>query len=175
MNSTLKDAANFISTHEGLRLEAYQDQGGTWTIGFGHTGSDVEPGMIWTVGQAYMALRKDTEWAMNCLLGQEGAEDLTTAQVIALTSMIFNIGCEAFKKSTLAKLIKAKASPNKVTGEMMRWVYVTINGEKVVSKGLVARRKAEADLYLSDGKSPLAAVIVSLLAGVYLLASQARP
>lgn len=29
---------------EGLRLDAYQDCAGVWTIGYGHTGADVTPG-----------------------------------------------------------------------------------------------------------------------------------
>ena len=34
-----------IKQFEGLELEAYQDIAGIWTIGYGHTGPDVEPGM----------------------------------------------------------------------------------------------------------------------------------
>lgn len=44
---------------EGLRLHAYQDSGGVWTIGWGHTGPDVHEGLVWTRAQALAALRED--------------------------------------------------------------------------------------------------------------------
>lgn len=47
---------------EGLRLQAYPDPlsgGAPWTIGYGHTGSDVHPGVIWTLDQAEAALERD--------------------------------------------------------------------------------------------------------------------
>lgn len=44
---------------EGCRLEAYQDQGGVWTIGYGHTGPDVHEGLTWTQEQADEAQKKD--------------------------------------------------------------------------------------------------------------------
>ena len=36
--NTSKKGREFIESFEGLRLEAYQDSGGVWTIGYGHTG-----------------------------------------------------------------------------------------------------------------------------------------
>ena len=38
---------------EGLRLEAYQDCAGIWTIGYGHTGRDVKPGRRVTALEAH--------------------------------------------------------------------------------------------------------------------------
>jgi lysozyme len=46
-------------TDEGLRLKAYQDSGGIWTIGWGHTGPEVHEGLVWTRDQCVEALRKD--------------------------------------------------------------------------------------------------------------------
>ena len=37
---------------EGCRLTAYQDQVGVWTIGYGHTGPDVTPGLTITEEQS---------------------------------------------------------------------------------------------------------------------------
>ena len=34
---TSANGRTMIETFEGLRLEAYQDQRGIWTIGYGHT------------------------------------------------------------------------------------------------------------------------------------------
>ena len=41
-------AFDFIRRHEGLRLSAYKCTGGVSTIGYGHTGADVLPGMTIT-------------------------------------------------------------------------------------------------------------------------------
>lgn len=49
------------TTDEGLRLKAYQDSGGVWTIGWGHTGPEVVEGLIWTREQCVEALKCDLE------------------------------------------------------------------------------------------------------------------
>ena len=48
-----------LARDEGLRLHAYQDTKGVWTIGFGHTGREVHPGLVWTRPQAVSALMDD--------------------------------------------------------------------------------------------------------------------
>lgn len=47
---------------EGLRLVAYPDPisgGAPWTVGYGHTGRDVHPGLVWQLAQAEDALTGD--------------------------------------------------------------------------------------------------------------------
>lgn len=46
---------------EGLRTTAYQDDGGVWTIGWGHTGPEVHKGLVWTREQCVAALKADLE------------------------------------------------------------------------------------------------------------------
>jgi lysozyme len=53
------DALAMTERDEGLRLTAYQDSGGVWTIGWGHTGPEVHKGLVWTREQCVAALRKD--------------------------------------------------------------------------------------------------------------------
>jgi|SRR5665213_3749404 len=51
-----------IAGDEGLRLTAYPDpltHAAPWTIGYGHTGLDVHPGLVWTQAQADTALAED--------------------------------------------------------------------------------------------------------------------
>jgi lysozyme len=43
----------------GCRLAAYRDPGGILTIGYGHTGPEVVPGLRWTQDQADDELRFD--------------------------------------------------------------------------------------------------------------------
>ena len=40
-----QNGVNFIKSHEALRLKAYQDSKGVWTIGWGHT-KNVHPGDV---------------------------------------------------------------------------------------------------------------------------------
>ena len=47
-----------LERDEGLRLAAYQDGGGRWTIGYGHA-EGVAEGDIWTEDQAMSALHLD--------------------------------------------------------------------------------------------------------------------
>lgn len=52
----------WIVAREGVRLTAYPDpgtHGAPWTIGVGHTGPEVKPGMKITLAAAYRLLRAD--------------------------------------------------------------------------------------------------------------------
>jgi lysozyme len=51
-----------LERDEGFRAAAYPDplsHGAPWTIGFGHTGREVHPGLVWDRGQALAALQAD--------------------------------------------------------------------------------------------------------------------
>jgi GH24 family phage-related lysozyme (muramidase) len=51
-------AGALIASWEGFRLTAYQDSGGVWTIGFGHT-DGVTPGTTITAAQAAALMAQD--------------------------------------------------------------------------------------------------------------------
>lgn len=48
-----------IKRDEGLRLKSYQDTAGVWTIGYGHTGAGLGPGMVWSREHAEQVLVAD--------------------------------------------------------------------------------------------------------------------
>ena len=50
--TALDIATPLITTFEGVRLTAYQDTGGVWTIGVGETGPEVKQGLTITYEQA---------------------------------------------------------------------------------------------------------------------------
>ena len=56
VDDALTMAAKIDRTLEGFRPYPYQDSAGVWTIGYGHTGADVHPGLVWTFEQAAAAL-----------------------------------------------------------------------------------------------------------------------
>jgi lysozyme len=70
---------------------------------------------------------------------------VTDNQLIALSSLSYNIGINAFKNSTLLKLLNAGTNKSMIAKEFDRWIYA---GGKVLD-GLVKRRNAEKELFLS--------------------------
>jgi len=50
-----------LKDFEKCRLQSYQDSGGVWTVGWGHTGPEVTQGMTYTQQQADAQLQKDLE------------------------------------------------------------------------------------------------------------------
>ena len=87
---------------EGCCLAAYQDQAGVWTIGYGHTGSDVKQGMTITSAQAQALLSKDVQSAAACV-NNVVAVQLTQEEFDALVDFVFNLGAGAFSGSTMLR------------------------------------------------------------------------
>lgn len=76
--------------------------------------------------------------------------DLNDYQFSALVSFVYNIGITQFKTSSVLKLVNENPNNPAIRERFMRWNKITIDGKKVVSNGLINRRKAEADLYFKE-------------------------
>lgn len=141
---------------EGCILNAYDDANerpvnpgdpihGTLTIGYGHTGSDVFPGLAWTQAQADEALRHD----IAAVAGQI-APMITTAlsdnQFSAFVCFAFNIGLGAFAGSSALHLAN-QGDFSGVPARIALFNKTTINGRLVESAGLKNRRAAEVALW----------------------------
>lgn len=135
---------DFIKLHEGCRLEAYQDSGGVFTIGVGHVGSGVVEGLHITDAEADEFLRHDLQIAEKCV-NNSVKVDLSQNQFDACVSLVFNIGCRAFGKSTLLRKLNEGYDDQEVAKEFLRWVY---DDHKVVH-GLQVRRADEMQLFLA--------------------------
>lgn len=134
---------NVIKEAEGLRLDAYKDGGGVWTIGYGHTGKEVKAGYAidMAAAEAYLSLDlQEAEDAVNKYV----KVNLTQNQFDALVSLTYNIGATAFKNSTLLKLLN-KGQYSDAAEEFPRW---NKDNGKVVD-GLSNRRLKERLLFLS--------------------------
>lgn len=130
-----------IKNAEGLRLDAYQDMAGVWTVGYGHTG-DVKAGDHITAHQADVILRMDLEkfeTGINTL-----ALDLNENEFSALVSFAFNLGLGALERSYLLTRLRC-GEKDKAALEFMKWV----NAAHHVQPGLVKRRAAEKALFLT--------------------------
>lgn len=131
---------------EGFKNEAYLDTGGVWTIGYGTTRIDdkpVEPGMTCTEELAQVWLQTDLAWAQTAV-NQLVKVPLKQTQYDALVSFVYNIGENAFSKSTMLKLLNG-ALYGDAAKQFDRWVFD--NGVKV--NGLVNRRKRERQVFES--------------------------
>jgi lysozyme len=133
-----------ITDFEKLRLTAYLDAVGVWTIGYGHTRSAV-PGMQISEARALDLLSQDVEDA-EFTVQRFVRAPITQYQFDALVSLVFNIGGGAFKSSTILRLINERAEPLRIGAEFKRWVYG--NGKKL--SGLELRRAAERRMYLGE-------------------------
>lgn len=125
---------------EGLRLDAYVDAAGVWTIGYGHT-KNVRQG------------DKISEYWAKELLMQDVAEvekqvkalgvAKTQGQFDALVSFAFNLGIDNLKRSTLLKCIREGRSMREIKRQFMRWVVA--GGKRL--KGLERRRAWEVQRF----------------------------
>ena len=146
-------ALDIIKSFEGERLLAYPDQAGIWTIGWGSTYNHdlkrkVQKGDVIDKETALRWLKLDAA-KYAAVVNRLVKIPINQNQKDSLTSFSYNIGEGNFASSTLLRKLNAGTSKQEVALEFAKWNKVTINGEKVVSNGLVRRRKMEADLFLS--------------------------
>ena len=131
-----------IKHYEGCRLDSYLCPSSIWTVGVGHTGPDVGPGMHITQAEADRLLAGDLKRF------EKTVTDLITVpldqcEFDALVSFTFNTGSGALQESTLRKRLN-KGDPKSAVfaEELPRWV----NGANGPLEGLVRRRDAEVRL-----------------------------
>lgn len=143
---TSNNGIELIKRFEGLRLKAYQDSRGTWTIGYGHTGG-VKSGDTITEQEAVELLARDLKTAEDAV--NEQNLSLSQNQFDALVSFVYNVGTRNFRTSTLLKKAKVNANDPTIRNEFPRWNKIEKNGVYIPIAGLTRRRAAEADLYFT--------------------------
>jgi lysozyme len=137
----LQLALPLVKRWEGCKLTAYLCPARVWTVGYGATGPDVRQGVTWTQEQAEERLERD-------LMGFGSRVDalvrveLGAGQMAALASLAYNIGIEAFRKSTLLRLLNA-GDYKGAAAQFDRWN----RGGGRVLPGLVKRRANERRLF----------------------------
>ena len=131
---------------EGLKLTAYQDSVGVWTIGYGHTGPDVHKGLTISAEHAITLLKKDVSAAV-ATVNKLVTVTLKQNQFDALVDFTFNVGPSQLSSSTLLR----KLNGGDFAGAAEEFlVWVRAGGQ--VLPGLVARRKAERAMFLAARK-----------------------
>ena len=135
---------NLIKHFEGCCLEAYPDPATgaePWTIGYGHTGPEVHPGMTITQEEADAMLREDAEKVAKQITPMVHVS-LSQEEFDALVCFVFNVGIGNFAKSTLLKKLNA-GDYEGAADELPKWNKAA---GKVMA-GLTKRRNAERELF----------------------------
>lgn len=168
MRALNQAGVDLIKSFEGIldgnpktvNLDPYLDPIKIWTIGWGHA---ITFGERFLRGAADRNLAKQlypsgiTRAEAEQLLAHDVVEHtrdletivkvpLTDNQFAAIASLAFNIGVAGFKRSSLLKYLNRGDYKTAAT----RFAPWNTAGGKVL-KGLVRRRKAERDLFLSNG------------------------
>ena len=163
-----QNGVNFIKSHEALRLKAYQDSKGVWTIGWGHT-KNVHPGDVITREQAEQFIRDDFAWVERTLnfdlVTGRDKPLVTQNEFDALCSLVFNIGSNAYLESTVRRKIK-QGDKMAAARAFKMWVY---SDHKFI-QGLANRRADEVRLFLQSGQADIAALLLgAMMAGAAVL------
>jgi lysozyme len=136
---SISDAGvELIKSFEGLRLQAYQDSVGIWTIGYGST-RGVREGDLISNEQADARLREDLEAAQTCVRSAVHMVRLTQHQFDALVSFVFNLGCRAFRNSTMMRKLEI-GDFAAAADQFQYWTRAGLDHPA----GLIKRRDAEA-------------------------------
>jgi lysozyme len=142
-----------IKNFEGLRLRAYQDTAGVWTIGYGSTrygnGLPVKKGDLLGSAAAADQLFTQTLIYYQDAVNRAVKVPLTQHQFNALVSFTYNEGTGALQSSTLLKYLNA-GNYQAAADQFLVWNKITspATGKKVVSSTLVQRREQERALFL---------------------------
>lgn len=139
-------AVELIKEMESFRAKPYIDAAGVATIGYGTT--------VYPNGDSVsMKDRPISREEATMYLKLHASEDaykifeefpsLNQNQLDALVSFVYNVGFEAFRKSTMFRIMKEDINDERIANEFSRW---NKGGGKVLG-GLVKRRNKEKDLY----------------------------
>jgi len=155
MTLTLKkgmsaNGINQLKFLEGEKFVVYVDKAGHKTVGVGHK---VLPSDNLNIGDSITPFESNKYLRNDLSLAERSVRNnvlvpLNKNQFDALTSFVFNVGTGAFVNSTMLRKLN-EYDYNGALAEFPRWKFVTINGIKEESPGLIERRKYEQDLFNS--------------------------
>lgn len=133
--------AAFIKGKEGFRERSYADGGGR-SIGYGH---QIQPGE--NIIEPITLAEGEALFAADAARFSEGVAGLVAVQISqsqfdALVSLAYNIGLDAFARSTLLQLLNAGDYAG-AADQFARWVY----SDNAVNPVLQSRRADEAALF----------------------------
>ena len=138
-----ENGLNLIKRFESFSPAVYLCPAKKLTIGYGHVLRKGEP-LDWVITkeEGEYILDRDCDIAESAV-NSIGVK-LNQNQFDALVSFTFNVGVNAFKKSTLVRLLK-KGDYNAAGQQFDRWIF----GNGRILNGLVRRRDDEKRLFFT--------------------------
>ena len=140
---------DLIKSFEGFSSDPYKCVAGIWTIGFGSIyGEDIKrvtpdhPSV--TESKATELLKRDLG-AIEYKVSRLVKVPISSNQFSAICSFVYNVGSGAFQRST-ARMKLNREDYQGCADEFLKWKYAN----KKVIPGLLRRRYAERDLFLSE-------------------------
>ena len=137
------EGEELLRTFESCRLQAYQDVVGIWTVGYGHTGQDVKPGMVISQDMAEQLFQTDIR--LFCAKVESIVfSGLNDNQFSAAVCFAYNI------KGWAATPLFGFLVRGDVESAKKHWLLydkVTSAGQKIEVQGLKNRRQAELNLF----------------------------
>lgn len=138
------EGAALLIEREGLRARAYQDIGGVWTIGIGHTAAAGPPipkaGMVLTVDVIYKLFLKDIEEYV-AAANKAITVPVTQCQFDACVSFCYNIGIAGFTGSSVVRCINQR--------DFSGAAQAFLNWNKPAA--IIGRRNGEREQFLASG------------------------
>lgn len=141
-NISQKSLDELIKPFETFSSVPYLCPAKKLTIGWGHRMLSGEMLKIITKEKGQELLLNDVSVAAQCITKSVFCP-LNDNQFDALVSLVFNIGINAFRSSTLLKLLNTE-NYERAANEFDRWVYA----DGKILAGLVNRRAREKALFL---------------------------
>lgn len=150
-NKTLRTSPDFlvdvIGHFEGCRSVPYVDPVGIKTVGIGHAEycNDIKD-KHYTDMEVARIFANDVWNAEQCVNKYFNGSKLPQGSFNALTSFVFNVGCTTARgrnKHTTIRKHALQGNYPLMCDSLKQWVYGTVNGRKVVLRGLVKRRNME--------------------------------
>lgn len=149
ITKTSSKGIELIKSFEGFYAKPYLCPANVVTIGYGTT--RYPNGKKVTLNDSPITEAVAIEYLKDCLIKFERdvdafcRDDINQNQFDAIVSFCYNVGSSALKSSTLLKKLNINPNDPTIAQEFAKWN----KGGGRVLKGLVRRRKAEANLYFA--------------------------
>jgi GH24 family phage-related lysozyme (muramidase) len=149
-----RQAVAIVKHYEGLRLQAYDDGVGVWTIGYGTTrypnGKAVQRGDTITNAEADAYLQNDIQGYTRQLSASVPFwKQMNDNQHAALISFAYNLGAGFFGAAGFETI--SRDLRNKNWSDVPKALLLYSNPGSNVHAGLLARRTAEGELWRGQG------------------------
>lgn len=132
-----------LTQREGVRLKAYRDSVGVWTIGIGHTSAAGLPEV--TSGLTITKAECDAIFARDLVKYESAVTSAVHVPIAqhefdALVSFCYNVGPGGMSGSSAIRLLNARAPRKDVADALMKWVK---------PPEITGRRKSERSQFLT--------------------------